>query len=132
MCWVYFLRYKYEVLSVFKKLKAMVELQNGCNLKKLRSDRGEYTSMEFNKLCDDLGMKRHFTTLYTPQENGVAERKNKTIVEMAKCLMHEKKIPLEFWVEAVNIAVYILNRCPTRALEKKTPFEAYSGRKTRD
>ncbi|CAL9007544.1 unnamed protein product [Prunus brigantina] len=61
--------------------------------------------------------------------NGVAERKNRTIVEMAKCMMFEKSMPLEFWAEAVNTAVYILNRCPTKALDKKTPFEAYSGRK---
>ncbi|CAL8998022.1 unnamed protein product [Prunus brigantina] len=62
-------------------------------------------------------------------QNGVAERKNRTIVEMAKCMMIEKKIPLEFWAEAVNTAVYVQNRCPTKALDKKTPFEAYSGRK---
>ncbi|CAL8152755.1 unnamed protein product [Prunus armeniaca] len=48
---------------------------------------------------------------------------------MAKCVMFEKSMPLEFWVEAVNTAVYILNRCPTKALDKKKPFEAYSGRK---
>ncbi|BBG98715.1 HXXXD-type acyl-transferase family protein, partial [Prunus dulcis] len=66
---------------------------------------------------------------YTPQQNGVAERKNRTIVEMAKCLMLEKKIPFDFWAEAVNTSVYILNRCPTKALSKRTPFEAYGGRK---
>ncbi|CAL9001551.1 unnamed protein product [Prunus brigantina] len=65
------------------------------------------------------------TTPYTPQQNGVAERKNRTIVEMAKCMMLEKKIPFEFWAEAVNTSVYVLNRCPTKALLKKTPFEAY-------
>ncbi|KAB2614462.1 hypothetical protein D8674_037516 [Pyrus ussuriensis x Pyrus communis] len=61
--------------------------------------------------------------------NEVAERKNRTIVEMAKCMMFKKKIPPEFWAEAVNTAVYVLNRCPTKALDKKTPFEAYNGRK---
>ncbi|CAL2255037.1 unnamed protein product [Prunus armeniaca] len=130
MCWIYFLRYKSEVFSVFKKFKAMVELQSGYKLKKLRSDRGgEYTSTEFSKFCDDMGMERQLTVAHSPQQNGVAERKNRSIVEMAKCMMFEKKMPLEFWVEAVNTAVYVLNRCPTKALEKKTPFEAYSGRK---
>ncbi|CAL8992473.1 unnamed protein product [Prunus brigantina] len=128
--WVFFLMHKYEVLSVFKRFKAIVELQSGYKLKKLRSDRGEeYTSMEFDRFCEDVGMERQLTTPYTPQQNGVAERKNRTIVEMAKCLMLEKKISFEFWVEAVNTSVYILNRCPTKALLKKTPFEAYSGRK---
>ncbi|KAM2961184.1 hypothetical protein FF1_030791 [Malus domestica] len=130
MCWIYFLRHKSEVLNVFKRFKATVELQSGYKLKKLRSDRGgEYTSMEFNRFVEDVGLERQLTTPYTPQQNGVAERKNRTIVEMAKCLMLEKKVPLEFWAEAVNTSVYILNRCPTKALHKKTPFEAYSGRK---
>ncbi|CAL2255687.1 unnamed protein product [Prunus armeniaca] len=130
MFWIYFLRYKYEVLTVFKKFKATVELQSGYQLKKLRSDRGgEYTSNEFNRFCDEMGMERQLTVAYSPQQNGVAERKNRTIVEMAKCMMFEKSMPLEFSAEAVNTAVYILNRCPTKALDKKTPFEAYSGRK---
>ncbi|CAL9004444.1 unnamed protein product, partial [Prunus brigantina] len=78
------------------------------------------------KLLQDQGM---LTVSYSPQQNGVAERKNRTIMEMAKCMMIEKKMPLEFWAEAVNTAVYVQNRCPTKALDKKTPFEAYSGRK---
>ncbi|KAI5329472.1 hypothetical protein L3X38_028869 [Prunus dulcis] len=130
MCWVYFLRHKSEALCVFKKFKATVELQSGYKLKKLRSDRGgEYTSVEFERFCDNAGIERQLTTPYTPQQNGVVERKNRTIVEMAKRLLLEKKIPLDFWAEAVNISVYILNRCPTKALSKKTPFEAYGGRK---
>ncbi|CAL8132841.1 unnamed protein product [Prunus armeniaca] len=87
-------RYKSEVFNVFKRFKAIVELQSGYKLKKLRSDKGgEYTSIEFN---------RQLTVAYSPQHNGVAERKNKTIVEMAKCMMFEKKMPQEFWAEAVN------------------------------
>ncbi|KAI5338773.1 hypothetical protein L3X38_018045 [Prunus dulcis] len=115
---------------VFKRFSATVELQSGYKVKKLRSDRGgEYTSNEFNKFCDEMGMERHLTVAYSPQQNGVAERKNRTIVEMAKCMMFEKGMPLEFWAETVNTAVYVLNRSPTKALDKKTPFEAYSGRK---
>ncbi|KAI5336087.1 hypothetical protein L3X38_026221 [Prunus dulcis] len=130
MCWIYFLRYKSEAFNVFKRFKATVELQSGYMLRKLRSDKGgEYKSIEFNKFCEEMGMERQLTVAYSPQQNGVAERKNRTIVEMAKCMMFEKKMPLEFWAEAVNTAVYILNRCPTKALEKKTTFEAYSGRK---
>ncbi|BBN67325.1 transposable element gene [Prunus dulcis] len=110
--------------------RATVELQSGYKVKKLRSDRGgEYTSNEFNKFCDEMGMERQLTVAYSPQQNGVAERKNRTIVEMAKCMMFEKGMPLEFWAETVNTAVYVLNRSPTKALDKKTPFEAYSGRK---
>nr|XP_028952455.1 uncharacterized protein LOC114822291 [Malus domestica] len=109
MCWIYFLRHKSEVLNVFKRFKATVELQSEYKLKKLRSDRGgEYTSMEFNRFVEDVGLERQLTTPYTPQQNGVAERKNRTIVEMAKCLMLEKKVPLEFWAEAVNTSVDVV------------------------
>ncbi|KAI5332732.1 hypothetical protein L3X38_022861 [Prunus dulcis] len=66
---------------------------------------------------------------YTPQQNGVVDRKNRTIVEMAKAMLHKKGLPYYLWAEAVHTAVYLLNRCPTRALGDKTPFEAYSGRK---
>jgi transposase InsO family protein len=130
MCWVFFLTHKSSVFSVFKRFKAMVELQSGFQIKKLRSDRGgEYTSAEFSKFCEDMGLERQLTVAYSPQQNGVAERKNRTIVEMARTMLHEKKMPTKFWGEAVNTAVYILNRCPTSALKNKTPFEAFSGRK---
>lgn len=66
---------------------------------------------------------------YSPQQNGVAERKNRTVVEMAKSMLHEKGIPYEFWAEAINTAIYLLNRCPSKSLNKVTPFEAYTGRK---
>ncbi|CAL8115927.1 unnamed protein product [Prunus armeniaca] len=108
----------------------MVELQSGFQIKKLRSDRGgEYTSTEFRKFCEDLGLERQLTVAYSPQQNGVAERKNRTIVEMARTMLYEKRMPIKFWGAAVNVAVYILNRYPTSALTNKTPFEAFSGRK---
>ena len=124
------MRQKSEVFSIFKKFKMMVELQCGYKIKKIRSDRGgEYTSIEFNSFCENMGVERQLTVAYTPQQNGVAERKNRTIIEMAKFMLHEKGIPYQFWGEAVNTAVYLLNRCPTSSLEKKTSFEAFSGRK---
>ncbi|KAI5349042.1 hypothetical protein L3X38_001929 [Prunus dulcis] len=130
MCWVYFMQFKSEVFNIFKKFKAMVELQSGYKLKKLRSDRGgEYTSAEFLQFCEEIGLERQLTMAYSPQQNGVAERKNRTIVEMSKTMMKEKKLPYKFWGEAVNTTVYIRNRCPTKALDNVTPFEAFSGRK---
>ncbi|CAL8990056.1 unnamed protein product [Prunus brigantina] len=130
MTWVYFLRYKSDALNCFRKFKSMVELQSGYKVKCVRSDRGgEFTSSEFNKLCEDAGIQRQFTMAYTPQQNGVVERKNRTVVEMAKAMLHEKGLPYYLWVEAVHTAVYLLNRCPTKALRDKTPFEAYSTRK---
>ncbi|KAI5337601.1 hypothetical protein L3X38_016872 [Prunus dulcis] len=108
----------------------MTELQSGYKIKGLRSDRGgEFLSSEFNKFCDEFGIQRQLTIAYSPQQNGVAERKNRTVVEMAKSMLHEKGISYDFWAEAVNTAVYLLNRCLTKSLKKITPFEAYTGRK---
>ncbi|XP_070664630.1 uncharacterized protein [Malus domestica] len=128
--WVYFMRFKSEVFTIFKKFKTMVELQSGYQIKRLRSDREfEYTSHEFNAFCEDVGLEKQLTVAYSPQQNGIAERKNKTIIEMAKSMMHEKNMSYTFWGEAVNTSVYLLNRCPTKALDKKTLFEVFSVRK---
>lgn len=129
MTWVYFMRQKSEAFVIFKKFKALVEKQSGRFIKMLRSDRGkEYTSNEFHKFCEDEGVERQLTVGYTPQQNGVSERKNQTVMEMAKSMLLEKGLPKTFWPEAVNTAVYLMNRCPTKAVWKKTPFEAWSGR----
>ena len=91
----------------------------------LRSDNcTEYKLDKFQKFCKDAGIEHQFTITYTPQQNGVSERKNRTIMEMARCLLFEKGLPKKFWVEAVNTVVYLLNRLPTNALEEKTSFEA--------
>ncbi|CAL9013160.1 unnamed protein product [Prunus brigantina] len=74
-------------------------------------------------------LERQLTISYSPQQNGVAERKNRTVMEMAKCMIHEKELPYNLWCEVVNTAVYLLNRSPTKALESSTPFERFSGRK---
>ena len=126
--WVYFLRSKGDVFSVFKKFKAIVETESGCKLKNLRSDNGkEYTSNEFEKFCADMGIKHQLTVSYSPQQNDVSERKSRTVVEMARCMLMDKKLPLKFWAEAVHTAVYLLNRLPTRSVKEKTPLEAWSG-----
>ncbi|CAL8174351.1 unnamed protein product [Prunus armeniaca] len=131
MIWVYFLRNKSEAFNCFKKFKSMIELQSGHKVKCLRSDRGgEFLSSEFIKFCEDHhGIQRQLTMAYTSQQNGVVEWKNRIVVEMAKSILHEKEIPYFLWAEAVYTVVYILNRCPTKALNNVTPFEAYSGRK---
>uniref|UniRef100_A0A0V0HMV8 Putative ovule protein n=1 Tax=Solanum chacoense TaxID=4108 RepID=A0A0V0HMV8_SOLCH len=97
MTWVYFLSNKSQVFSVFKKFRAFTERQSGCKLKALRSDNGgEYTSNEFNKYCEDMGIDHKLTVSYSPEQNGVSERKNRTVVEMARCLLLEKKLPQSF------------------------------------
>ena len=98
--------------------------------KSLRSDNGgEFVSKDFEEFCRGAGVVREFTVPETPEQNGVAERFFRTSVEMARCLLLDAQLPSSFWVRAVDTAVYIRNRCPSRALEKaKTPFEAFFGK----
>lgn len=108
----------------------MAETETGGKLHAFRSDRGgEFNSVEFKEYCDEHGVK-HFTTIpYTPQQNGVVECRNRTVVEMARCLLKSKNMPAEFWGEAVSTAVYLLNRAPTKSLHGRTPYEAWHDRK---
>lgn len=69
------------------------------------------------------------TAPYTPEQNGIAERKNRTVVEMARSMLKSKNLPNQFWAEAIHTAVYLLNISPTRAVIGQTPVEAWKGRK---
>lgn len=128
--WVYFLAEKSEAFAVFKIFRARVEKETNSFIKVLRTDRGgEFTSQEFTNFCDVNGIKRQLTAAFTPQQNGVAERKNRTIMNMVRSMLSEKKIPKSFWPEAVNWTVHVLNRSPTLAVRSRTPEEAWSGAK---
>ena len=130
--WVYFLSEKSEAFERFKIFKIMVEKQSEEVIKCVRTDRGgEFVSKEFNSFCDEQGIRRELTAPYSPEQNGVAERKNRTIVEMARCMLKAKGLPDSFWSEAVATAVYVLNISPTRAVQDVTPFEAWRGKKPR-
>ncbi|KAM7489733.1 hypothetical protein LguiB_027217 [Lonicera macranthoides] len=85
--------------------------------------------MKTPSLNGNASIEHQLTAPYTPQQNGVVERKNRTIMEMTRCLLHDKGLPKEFWAEAANTAVFLLNRLPTKALQKRTPFEAWHGYK---
>ncbi|GAA0173738.1 transmembrane signal receptor [Lithospermum erythrorhizon] len=106
----------------------MVEKESGYEIKALRTDKGgEFTSNEFNKYCEDHGISRPLTVPRTPQQNGVAERKNRTILNMVRSMLKNKKMLKEFWTEAVSCAVYLSNRSFTKSLKNVTPQEAWSG-----
>ena len=131
MTLVFLLKEKSEAFEVFRRFKAMVENQSNHRIKVLRSDlRGEFTSKSFNRFCKEHGIRRQLTAAYSPQQNGVAERKNRTIMEIAKAMLKEKGVPNIFWAEAVNTTVYILNRSSTKAVPNQTPIEAWIGVKS--
>lgn len=95
--WVYFIAYKSDAFSTFKQFKSRVERESGLFIKCLRTDRGgEFTSHEFTDCCRQEGIKRQLTTTYRPQQNGVAERKNRTVMNMARSLLVEKEVPKVF------------------------------------
>ncbi|GKD67977.1 retrovirus-related pol polyprotein from transposon TNT 1-94 [Tanacetum coccineum] len=90
---------------------------------------GEYVSTNFMNVCEEQGIRRFLTALYSPQPNGVAEKKNRIILDLVRSMLKSKHIPKDFWAEAVQCAIYVQNRCPHAKLENKTPQEAWSGRK---
>ncbi|GJV18873.1 retrovirus-related pol polyprotein from transposon TNT 1-94 [Tanacetum coccineum] len=128
-CWVYPIKKKSNVFEVFKVYKARVELDSGKKIKCLRTDNGgEYTGDEFDLFCRQEGIKRQFTTAYTPQQNGVAERMNSTLLERARAMLATTSLGKSFWAEAVNTACYVINRSPSTAVELKTPMEMWTGK----
>ena len=130
MTWVSFLKHKSKALEIFKAFKNQVENQIGRRIKCLRSDRGgEFTSEEFREYCENMGIRRQLSTPKTPQQNGVVERKNRTVQEMARTMLNESKVGDRFWREAIHTSVYIQNRCMLRPNEDKTPYEMWFGRK---
>jgi transposase InsO family protein len=128
--WVYPLKAKSEVFMCFKQFLVLAENLSACKMGTLRSDRGgEYMSSDFNAFLTERGIKHQCTVPYTPQQNGVAERKNRSLMEMARCMVKSQALPHSFWLEAVMCAAYVLNRCPTKALQSITPYEAWHDRK---
>ena len=108
----------------------MVERETKEKIGTLRTNNGgEFTSNEFQNYCKDRGIKRHFTNAYTPQQNGVTERMNRTLMGMARSMMQFKGLSSSYWAEAVHIAVYLWNRSPTASLDGVTPYEAWYGYK---
>ena len=130
MCWIFFLKHKSEVAQVFWNFKAKVKNESGRKIHILRSDNGkEYTSNSFNNFYEEAGIQHQLTTPYTPQQNGVSERRNRFILEMTRCMLHEKNLPKKLWAEAANTAVFLQNRLLTRVVKDQTPFEAWYGYK---
>lgn len=126
---VFFLQRKSETEA---KLKEYVEMAKTKFLRKpkmMRSDRGgEYIGKSITSLLNGEGIQTQFTAAYSPQQNGVAERKNRSLVEMARCMLLDARLPITFWAEAINTANYLQNRLPTKAISS-TPYELWNEKK---
>uniref|UniRef100_A0A1Y1JXU0 Integrase catalytic domain-containing protein n=1 Tax=Photinus pyralis TaxID=7054 RepID=A0A1Y1JXU0_PHOPY len=120
-CVTYLLSKKSEAIEKFKIYVAAVEAKFNCKIERLRCDNGgEYASHSFRELCMKRGIKIQYNVAYNPEQNGVAERFNRTIMEMARCLMFDSSLRKEFWGEAVRTATYLINRLETKALNQNT------------
>lgn len=127
--WIYFLRTKAEVFNAFQKFLAYIETQFLTCIKVLRSDNGrEYTAHEFQAFIQQKGIISQRSCPYTPQQNGVAERKNRHLLDMVRTLLLESSVPSTFWVEALSTAVYLINRLPSQQLHFDSPFYRLHGK----
>ena len=128
--WTSLLKEKGETFNKFKAFKSLVEKETGTHIQSFRTDRGgEFVSHEFNHFCNESGVKRYLTAPYTPQQNGVVERRNRTMMEMARSIMKHMGVPNYLWGEAVRHSTYLLNRVATRALKDRTPYEMFHKKK---
>jgi len=128
--WVYFMKHKGEVFQHFLNFKAMVKKEKGVNIKRLRSDgRGEYFSNEFNEYLKEHGIQRKYSCNYSPQHNGIIERKNRHIAEITHAMLNEKNLPNYFWAKAIATVVYIMNQTPIVTVHGMTPEEKFKNKK---
>jgi transposase InsO family protein len=128
--WVFFLYDKSDVHDLFKSFVKRVQNEFETTIKKIRSDNGsEFKNTRVEELCDELGIGHQFSLTYTPQSNGIVERKNRTLIEMARSMLSEYNVSQSFWAEAINTACYCSNRLYCHGKLGKTPYELLNGRK---
>ncbi|GJW61915.1 putative ribonuclease H-like domain-containing protein [Tanacetum coccineum] len=128
--WVFFLATKDETSGILKSFITGVENLIDQKVKVIRCDnRTEFKNKEMNQFCERKGIKREFSVTRTPQQNGVAERKNRTLIEAARTMLADSKLPTTFWAEAVNTTCYMQNRVLVTKPYNKTPYELFLGRK---
>jgi len=124
-CYVYLLKTKDEALHYFKIYKAEVENQLENKIKRLWSDRGgEYFPKEFDSFCEEHGIIHERMPPFSPQSNGIVERKNRTLTDLVNAMLDTAELSKEWWGEAILTTSYVLNRVSTKNKEK-TPFEEW-------
>jgi transposase InsO family protein len=122
--WVYFLRDKSNVFEKFKSFAILAQNQFDFDIKKVRSDNGsEFKNARIDEYCDDKGIKHEFSSKYTPEQNGIVERKNRTPIDMARSMIAEYNVSDSYWTEAINTACHPSNRLYCHKLLKKTERE---------
>jgi transposase InsO family protein len=130
--WVFFLQDKSQTQETLKGLLRRAQNEFGLGIKKIRSDNGtEFKNSQIKGFLEEEGIKHEFSSPYTPQQNGVVERKNRTLLDMARTMLDEYKTSDRFWAEAVNTACYAINRLYLHRILKKTSYELLTGKKAK-
>ncbi|GKC50813.1 putative ribonuclease H-like domain-containing protein [Tanacetum coccineum] len=118
-----------ETSSILRNFITEIENLKDLKVKIIRCDnRGEFRNKEMDEFCSRKVIKREFSNARTPQQNGVAERRNRTLIEAARTMLADAKLPVTFWAEAVNTACYVQNRVLVNKSQNKTPYELFNGR----
>ncbi|GJZ67189.1 putative ribonuclease H-like domain-containing protein, partial [Tanacetum coccineum] len=127
--WVFFLRTKDETSTILKDFIRQIENQLNQKVKTIRCDNGtEFKNRDVIEFCGSKGIKREYSNARTPQQNGVAKRKNKTLIEAARTMLADLFLPNTFWAKAVSTACYVLNRVLVTKPQNKTPYELVTGK----
>lgn len=122
--WLFLITSKSDIIVVLRNFFTQVHNLFSTTVKTLRTDNGsEFLSYDFQSLLSTLGIFHQSTCVYTPQQNGIVERKHRTILDMARALKFQASVPLKFWSECVTTIVYLINRIPSKVLHYKSPFE---------
>jgi transposase InsO family protein len=128
--WVFFLQEKSQTQETLKGFLRRAQNEFGLRIKKIRSDNGtEFKNSQIEDFLEDEGIKHEFSSPYTPQQNGVVERKNRTLLDMARTMLDEYKTLDRFWAEAINTACYSINQLYLHRILKKTSYELLTGKK---
>ncbi|GJX05351.1 ribonuclease H-like domain-containing protein [Tanacetum coccineum] len=129
-CWVFFLASKDETSGILQTFIRQIENQLSHRVKIIRSDNGtEFKNRDMLEFCGNKGIKQEYSNARTPQQNGVAERMNRTLIEAARTMLADSLLPTTFWAEAVSTACYIFNRVRVTKPQHKTPYELLFGHK---
>nr|GEY44386.1 putative ribonuclease H-like domain-containing protein [Tanacetum cinerariifolium] len=127
--WTFILKTKDETSGILRKFITEIENLKDLKVKIIRCDNGgEFINKEMNDFCLRKGIKREFSNARTPQHNGVAERRNRTLIEVARTMLADAKLSVTFWAEAVNTVCYVQNRVLVNKSQNKTPYELFNGR----
>jgi len=128
--WTFFIATKDETYHVFKNFSKVVQNEKNNSIMSIKSDHGrKFRNEKFDRFCSKLRIKHNFSAPRTPQQNGVVERKNRSLEELARTMLNETGLPKYFWVDVVSTTCYVINRVLIRPILKKTPYELFRGRK---